>query len=168
MGKLGDEWLSEKCSVLQGNPKRGKSAERYDDYKSARTLQGILDRGGSRADIVNDVVRGYVMLDDRSRHKQLVAVLNSSDTAVASRPYQPPAPEREHPAPSKKAPAHAAPAAAPAAAKKAAPPPPKRKLSPEEVEHERLVASTKARVEKYGRTVGKGRLLPYHDNIDFS
>ena len=38
-----------RCHVQQDNPKKGASADRYDTYKHARTLQEILDLGGSRA-----------------------------------------------------------------------------------------------------------------------
>jgi len=47
--------------VLSKNPKRGKSRERYERYKLARTVQEYYDLGGSRADLVFDMDRGYAM-----------------------------------------------------------------------------------------------------------
>lgn len=176
MGRFGNEWLSEKCALLQDNPKRGKSAERYEDYKRARTLQQVMDLGGSRADIVNDVVRGYIMLDDKKKHKQLVAILNDKsggrEVEVESpvRPRRPPstAPARSpstetaKPPSSKPTQQKSAPRRTPKVEQP--PEPTKPTLTPEQKERKRLVASTRARVHKFGRVVGRGRLLPYYSD----
>lgn len=159
MVKLGNEWLGEKCALLQGNPKRGKSADRYEQYKRARTLQEVLDLGGSKADIANDVVRGFIMLEDRGKHKQLVAILNDksgSMVEVKSPPKASPSSPPQAPSP-RKASEQGAPPEQPAPPK--APPEP---LNP----RKRLIASTKSRVNKFGRTVGRGRLLPYYSELD--
>jgi len=86
MGKI-DGFLSEAVKILLENPKRGKSAERYEKYKHAKTLGEVLDLGGSRADVANDVVRGFIVLKDKKVHKQLLAVLNDKG---GSEPYAPP------------------------------------------------------------------------------
>ena len=52
--------MSAACTVQQENPKKGVSAQRYESYKAATTLGGILDLGGSRGDIGNDLARGRV------------------------------------------------------------------------------------------------------------
>jgi len=49
-----------KISVRQDNPKRGKSAVRYECYKHATTLEEYYSLGGSRADAKFDIARGHV------------------------------------------------------------------------------------------------------------
>lgn len=160
MVKLGNEWLVEKCALLQGNPKRGKSADRYEQYKRARTLQEVLDLGGSKADIANDVVRGFIMLEDRGKHKQLVAILNDKSGSMV---------EARSPKPSPSSPPEAlSPRTSKASEQIASPEQPALpKPSPEPPNpRKRLIASTKSRVNKFGRTVGRGRLLPYYSELD--
>ena len=48
--------LSAACHLQQENPKKGMSAQRCDRYKAARSLGQILELGGSRGDIGNDLV----------------------------------------------------------------------------------------------------------------
>ena len=48
--------------VLSQNPKRGKSFERYERYKRARTVQEYFDLGGLRADFFFDMDRSFLML----------------------------------------------------------------------------------------------------------
>ena len=46
--------------ILQKNPKRQKSALRYEQYKKAKTVGEYFSMGGSRADFRFDVARGFV------------------------------------------------------------------------------------------------------------
>ena len=47
---------------LQENPKRqgSQSHGRYERYKAAKTLEEMLDLGGTRGDIYYDMARGYI------------------------------------------------------------------------------------------------------------
>ena len=51
-----------KISVQQTNPKKvgSKSAQRYELYKSARTLAELYSLGGTKGDVRNDFERGYI------------------------------------------------------------------------------------------------------------
>ena len=49
MVRIADEYIGCACRVQQENPKRQKSAERYEKYKHGRTLREVLDLGASRA-----------------------------------------------------------------------------------------------------------------------
>jgi hypothetical protein len=53
------------CTFEQTNPKRKqtKSFERYELYKAATTLKAVLSLGGTRADILHDVQKGFVTFD---------------------------------------------------------------------------------------------------------
>ena len=52
--------------VLEANPKGGVSADRYEKYKKATSVQKFLDLGGSKGDLKNDIERDYVtFVDDR-------------------------------------------------------------------------------------------------------
>ena len=62
MVRVANEYLACACRVQQDNPKKNMSADRYERYKAARTLQQVLDLGGSRGDIANDMLRGYICL----------------------------------------------------------------------------------------------------------
>lgn len=46
--------------MSQHNPKKGKSAERYEAYKAATTAREYVALGGSKADLKYDIQRGYV------------------------------------------------------------------------------------------------------------
>jgi hypothetical protein len=48
----------------QQNPKRGESALRYDKYKAATSAKQLLALGATRADIKNDLAKGYVTLKE--------------------------------------------------------------------------------------------------------
>ena len=65
MVRVANEYLACACRVQQDNPKKNMSADRYERYKAARTLQQVLDLGGSRGDIANDMLRGYIVVEDR-------------------------------------------------------------------------------------------------------
>ena len=53
-------------SVRQENPKKGKSAERYELYKRATTAREYVALGGTKADLKYDIQRGWVtVLDPR-------------------------------------------------------------------------------------------------------
>lgn len=130
MGRISDEWLDEACKVLQNNPKRGKSADRYESYKRARTLGAIMELGGLRADISHDLLRGFIVLEDKSKHKQLLAIIQDKAEVVD--------------VPKKK---------------KIVRPPPEKKeevMTP----RKRAMLDIKGRVRNFNRTVGRGRLLP--------
>ena len=59
--------------------KKGASADRYDRYKAARTLQQVLDLGGSRGDIANDMVRGYIQCEDPATQEAILMTANESE-----------------------------------------------------------------------------------------
>jgi hypothetical protein len=46
--------------LVEGNPKRGASAERYAAYMSATNVGEFLDKGGTYADIAWDVGHGLI------------------------------------------------------------------------------------------------------------
>ena len=53
-------------AVVQKNPKRGASGERFDKYMAATTAAEFLELGGTRADLKYDIARGWVtVLDPR-------------------------------------------------------------------------------------------------------
>jgi hypothetical protein len=47
-------------AVRQENPKKGKSAERYELYKAATTAREYVALGGTKADLKYDIQRGWV------------------------------------------------------------------------------------------------------------
>ena len=49
---------------MQANPKRAnsKSHRRYENYKSAKTLDEFRARGGTAADLSHDTKRGFVVV----------------------------------------------------------------------------------------------------------
>ena len=47
-------------AVRQENPKKGKSAERYELYKRATTAREYVALGGTKADLKYDIQRGWV------------------------------------------------------------------------------------------------------------
>ena len=79
MVKVEQHQLSAACRVQQENPKKGASADRYDRYKAARTLQQVLDLGGSRGDIANDMVRGYIQCEDPETQEAILMTANESE-----------------------------------------------------------------------------------------
>ena len=53
-------------AVVQKNPKRGASGERFKKYMAATTAAEFLELGGTRADLKYDIARGWVtVLDPR-------------------------------------------------------------------------------------------------------
>ena len=79
MVRIADEYIGCACRVQQENPKRQKSAERYEKYKHGRTLREVLDLGASRADIAHDMVRGYIVVEDREVQKAILSTANESE-----------------------------------------------------------------------------------------
>jgi hypothetical protein len=75
--KFEPEQLAAKCVLTQDNPKRGGSADRYDGYKCATTLQMVLDLGGSRGDLANDIIKGYITIEDEDIKDALMATRNA-------------------------------------------------------------------------------------------
>ena len=47
--------------------------------KAARTLQQVLDLGGSRGDIANDMVRGYIQCEDPATQEAILMTANESE-----------------------------------------------------------------------------------------
>ena len=55
-----------RIAVVQKNPKRGASGERFEKYMAATTADEFLELGGTRADLKYDIARGWVtVLDPR-------------------------------------------------------------------------------------------------------
>lgn len=48
--------------IVPENPKRGKSAQRFDKYKSGMTVQDYLDAGGTTADVRYDEAHKFIEL----------------------------------------------------------------------------------------------------------
>lgn len=60
-GRPGAYAVDAKIKVLvKENPKRGASAERFDMYKTCKTVGDYLQAGGSTADIRWDISKGYI------------------------------------------------------------------------------------------------------------
>lgn len=98
--------------LVPTNPKRGASAQRYDLYKSNKTVGKFLEAGGTRGDIAWDAARGYIAVEGLE--------------IVDARPKAPAAPKSAKAPATKKPAAKAATKKAPAkkaAAKKATPKP---------------------------------------------
>ena len=53
-------------AVVQKNPKRGASGERFKKYMAATTAKEFLELGGTRADLKYDIARGWVTVLDRA------------------------------------------------------------------------------------------------------
>jgi hypothetical protein len=193
MVRIGDEYIGCACRVQQENPKRQKSAERYEKYKHGRTLREVLDLGASRADIAHDMVRGYIVVEDREVQKAILSTANESERRHLPAHLQgalPPSSGDPRGPPARPAPR---PKYAPAPARAPPPKAPPRKLAPnpyarrpdddddrkrrrdadlgnlatdKNVLRNRAVACNKKRAKIFGRTVGKGRLLPvYNDDV---
>ncbi len=47
--------------------KKGKSLERFNEYKSATTVVGMLRKGGTFYDFINDVEKGIITLGEKKR-----------------------------------------------------------------------------------------------------
>ena len=69
--------------VQQNNPKSGASAERYAKYRAATTAKEFIDLGGKRADLKNDIVKGYVTVIDATAPAPAPA--EPGDAAAADR-----------------------------------------------------------------------------------
>ena len=193
MVRVANEFLEARCRVQQENPKSGASEARYEKYKAARTLGEIIKLGGSRGDIGNDMLRGYIVVEDTSIHDEILLTANESErrhlpdhllrklpassggadprAAPKPRPQKVPAkyapePERRPPPPPKAPPKKLAPAPADLWANE------EKKRRREDVKpandkaslRKRAVACNKKRAKIFGRTVGKGRLLPVYDD----
>lgn len=57
------------------NPKKGRSADRYELYKHATTTREFLKLGGSKADLQNDLIRGHVSLAGSADWRELETVV---------------------------------------------------------------------------------------------
>lgn len=57
------------------NPKKGRSADRYELYKHATTTREFLKLGGSKADLQNDLIRGHVSLAGTADWRELESVV---------------------------------------------------------------------------------------------
>jgi chemotaxis protein histidine kinase CheA len=49
--------------LVTENPKRGKSVERYEYYRTAKTVAEYIQMGGGRADIAWDAAHNYIKVD---------------------------------------------------------------------------------------------------------
>eukprot|EP00940_MAST-03C_sp_MAST-3C-sp2_P000017 g17.t1 len=72
--------LDTEIFILPENPKRGKSYERFEKYKRARTVKEYFELGGTRADLLFDMKRNYVMEKD--------VLIGGGGSAGNSRPTQ--------------------------------------------------------------------------------
>ena len=68
--------------IKQLLPLNCMSADRYERYKAARTLQQVLDLGGSRGDIANDMLRGYIVVEDREIHEAILSGADLTDVEM--------------------------------------------------------------------------------------
>ena len=179
MVRVANEYLACACRVQQDNPKKNMSADRYERYKAARTLQQVLDLGGSRGDIANDMLRGYIVVEDREIHEAILMTANESErrhlpahllgrlppAGSGSDPRSRPRAPRPPPPPRSRAPP-------PPPLPRKPPPPPRdlydrkrpRDATDKSSMRKRAVECVKRRAKIFGRSVGKGRLLPVFDD----
>ena len=77
-----DDLRSARVRIQEENPKKAgsKSYARFERYKAAQTIQGVLDLGGSRADIDWDIDHGYIVLLDRTLAPRKRAESESSES----------------------------------------------------------------------------------------
>uniref|UniRef100_A0A7S3NP64 PHD-type domain-containing protein n=1 Tax=Aureoumbra lagunensis TaxID=44058 RepID=A0A7S3NP64_9STRA len=77
--------LHQKLTIQQNNPKKpgSQSYERYENYKNAKTVGEFLMLGGTRADLRNDIPRGFIFLESsatRLVHKTIDEFWRPKDT----------------------------------------------------------------------------------------
>lgn len=67
-------------SCQQENPKRLNTLSnvRYEKYKTATTLQQVIELGGSKRDIAWDIQKSYMVFQDSSHYNEFVKILNKS------------------------------------------------------------------------------------------
>ncbi|KAJ8599435.1 hypothetical protein CTAYLR_007998 [Chrysophaeum taylorii] len=108
-----NELLAEDAELefAKENPKRGESAIRYEAYKEATTATQALDLGATKADLRNDIQKGYVVVSDRRDLNASVArhFLQRQSSGSSLKPLlpkrkkkkkrPPPPPPQEEPAP---------------------------------------------------------------------
>lgn len=58
-------------TIRQNNPKSGKSAVRYERYKSASTIRQVLKLGARKSDLQHDLQRGFVVVLDPQLRREL-------------------------------------------------------------------------------------------------
>mmetsp|Transcript_15440 Transcript_15440/g.23235 ORF Transcript_15440/g.23235 Transcript_15440/m.23235 type:complete len:508 (+) Transcript_15440:83-1606(+) len=70
-----DAALDEDCTCMQENPKypNSKSYDLYEEYKKGTTLRELLKLGARRADLSNDIARGYIVLDDPAAQQDMIS-----------------------------------------------------------------------------------------------
>ena len=100
--KFAPEHMRARCTLQQENPKRGTSAARYDRYKCATSLQMVLDLGGSRGDLANDIIKGFIHIEDQSGKDALMATRNAVELrppyeSLYSTPVEPYVPDDADP-----------------------------------------------------------------------
>mmetsp|Transcript_32201 Transcript_32201/g.99252 ORF Transcript_32201/g.99252 Transcript_32201/m.99252 type:complete len:520 (-) Transcript_32201:59-1618(-) len=108
-----DPFMKELCECQQDNPKRkgSKSAETYDLYKCAQTFEEMLEKGAKKADVANDVAKGFCKLQDAEQQERImgmrkpVAPKAKKEKSEASEPAEdaPPDDEPADEKPAKKA-----------------------------------------------------------------
>ena len=74
--KFAPEHMRARCTLQQENPKRGTSAARYDRYKCATSLQMVLDLGGSRGDLANDIIKGFIHIEGSGTKRRVKITRN--------------------------------------------------------------------------------------------
>jgi hypothetical protein len=82
-----DKLLSQNAAlkIEQVNPKRGKSAGIYEKYKLAVTANGVLQLGGKKVDLKNDLSKGMMQLTDTTLSAELTALLGHAITSTAAK-----------------------------------------------------------------------------------
>ena len=68
-----------------------KAHHRYERYKSAKTIQQLLDLGGTMADAHWDIKRGFIQLSphqDEQAHEMFSKLSEDNDQRLATTPTQ--------------------------------------------------------------------------------
>ena len=70
-----EKYLDEDCECAANNPKRpdSESSNRYEKYKSGRTLRECLDLGAKKSDLANDCLKGFITLCDADKQEDLLS-----------------------------------------------------------------------------------------------
>jgi hypothetical protein len=70
--------------IAQVNPKRGKSAVLYEQYKAASTAPEVLSLGGRKADLKHDLQKGFMTLADADLVQEMNTLLGCAACSVTS------------------------------------------------------------------------------------
>jgi hypothetical protein len=82
-GELINRLLAQKAaiSIQQDNPKRGKSREVYEGYKGAGTIDQVLQMGGTKGDLKNDLQKGLILCTDEGLAEEVCKLSAQCKTA---------------------------------------------------------------------------------------